>query len=114
MRMDEKHLKTLLLALLFQSPAYFIQSERELNRHYPDILLLERSPYKVTYQHLIELKYAKKSGKAALWEAKRAEGIAQVQGYWQLPEIAKLRNLSAWIFVTDGEQLEAIAVQPNA
>ena len=110
MRMDEKHLKTLLLALLFQSPAYFIQSERELNRHYPDILLLERSPYKVTYQHLIELKYAKKSGKAALWEAKRAEGIAQVQGYWQLPEIAKLRNLSAWVFVTDGEQLEAIAV----
>ena len=112
MRMDEKHLKTLLLALLFQSPAYFIQSERELNRHYPDILLLERSPYKVTYQHLIELKYAKKSGKAAVWEAKRAEGIAQVQGYWQLPEIAKLRNLSAWVFVTDGEQLEAIAVQP--
>ena len=112
MRMDEKHLKTLLLALLFQSPAYFIQSERELNRHYPDILLLERSPYKVTYQHLIELKYAKKSGKTALWEAKRAEGIAQVQGYWQLPEIAKLRNLSAWVFVTDGEQLEAIAVQP--
>ena len=110
MRMDEKHLKTLLLALLFQSPAYFIQSERELNRHYPDILLLERSPYKVTYQHLIELKYAKKSGKTALWEAKRAEGIAQVQGYWQLPEIAKLRNLSAWVFVTDGEQLEAIAV----
>ena len=110
MRMDEKHLKTLLLALLFQSPAYFIQSERELNRHYPDILLLERSPYKVTYQHLIELKYAKKSGKAAVWEAKRAEGIAQVQGYWQLPEIAKLRNLSAWVFVTDGEQLEAIAI----
>ena len=110
MRMDEKHLKTLLLALLFQSPAYFIQSERELNRHYPDILLLERSPYKVTYQHLIELKYAKKSGKSALWEAKRAEGIAQVQGYWQLPEIAKLRNLSAWVFVTDGEQLEAVSV----
>ena len=113
MQMDEKHLKTLLLALLFQSPAYFIQSERELNRHYPDILLLERSPYKVNYQHLIELKYAKKSGKAALWEAKRAEGIAQVQGYWQLPEIAKLRNLSAWVFVTDGEQLEAVSVQSH-
>ena len=114
MQMDEKHLKTLLLALLFQSPAYFIQSERELNRHYPDILLLERSPYKVHYQHLIELKYAKKSGKAAAWEAKRAEGIAQVQGYWQLPEIAKLRHLSAWLFVTDGERLEAIAVAAPA
>ena len=110
MGMDEKHIKTLLLALLFQSPAYFIQSERELNRHYPDILLLERSPYKVNYQHLIELKYVKKSGKAAAWEAKRAEGIAQVQAYLQLPEIATLKQLSAWVFISDGEQLEAVAV----
>lgn len=110
MGMDEKHIKTLLLALLFQSPAYFIQSERELNRHYPDILLLERSPYKVNYQHLIELKYVKKSGKAAAWEAKRAEGIAQVQAYLQLPEIAALKQLSAWVFISDGEQLEAVAV----
>ena len=110
MGMDEKHIKTLLLALLFQSPAYFIQSERELNRHYPDILLLERSPYKVNYQHLIELKYVKKSGKAAAWEAKRAEGIAQVQAYLQLPEIATLKQLFAWVFISDGEQLEAVAV----
>ena len=110
MGMDEKHIKTLLLALLFQSPAYFIQSERELNRHYPDILLLERSPYKVNYQHLIELKYVKKSGKAAAWEAKRAEGIAQVTAYLQLPEIAALKQLSAWVFISDGEQLEAVAV----
>ena len=110
MGMDEKHIKTLLLALLFQSPAYFIQSERELNRHYPDILLLERSPYKVNYQHLIELKYVKKSGKAAAWEAKRAEGIAQVTAYLQLPEIATLKQLSAWVFISDGEQLEAVAV----
>ena len=110
MGMDEKHIKTLLLALLFQSPAYFIQSERELNRHYPDILLLERSPYKVNYQHLIELKYVKKSGKTAAWEAKRAEGIAQVQAYLQLPEIAALKQLSAWVFISDGEQLEAVAV----
>ncbi len=113
MGMDEKHLKTLLLTLLYQSPAYFIQSERELNRHYPDILLLERSPYKVNYQHLIELKYAKKSGKTTVWEAKRAEGIAQVQGYLQLPNIAALPKLSAWVLVTDGEQVEAIAV-PSA
>ncbi len=110
MGMDEKHIKTLLLALLFQSPAYFIQSERELNRHYPDILLLERSPYKVNYQHLIELKYVKKSGKTAAWEAKRAEGIAQVTAYLQLPEIATLKQLSAWVFISDGEQLEAVAV----
>ncbi len=103
--LDEEHIKTILLALLYQSPAYFIQSEREMNRKYPDILLLERSPYKVNYQHLIELKYSKKGDKDKGFAAKRQEGIAQVQGYLQLPAIAALPKLSAWLLVTDGERV---------
>ncbi|OQX08069.1 MAG: AAA family ATPase, partial [Thiothrix lacustris] len=67
--LDEEHIKTILLALLYQSPAYFILSEREMDKKYPDILLLERSPYQVNYQHLIELKYCKKGDKQAGWEA---------------------------------------------
>ena len=106
LRMDEKHIKTLLLTLLYQFPVYFIQSEREMNRRYPDILLLERSPYAVNHQHLIELKYSKKGDKD--WDAKRAEGVAQVQGYLQLPEIAVLAKLSAWLLLTDGERLEVV------
>jgi hypothetical protein len=106
LRMDEKHVKTLLLTLLYQFPVYFIQSEREMNRRYPDILLLERSPYAVNNQHLIELKYSKKTDKD--WDSKRAEGIAQVQGYLQLPEIAALAKLSAWLLLTDGERLEVV------
>ncbi len=109
MNMDEKHIKVLLLTLLYQVPVYFIQSEREINRKYPDILLLERNPIVLPHQHLIELKYCKK-GKSADkyvgWEAKTKEGIAQVQGYLQLPEIARLKNLSAWLLVTDGERVD--------
>ncbi|OQX02302.1 MAG: AAA family ATPase, partial [Thiothrix lacustris] len=67
--LDEEHIKTILLALLYQSPAYFILSEREMDKKYPDIMLLERSPYQVNYQHLIELKYCKKGDKQAGWEA---------------------------------------------
>jgi hypothetical protein len=111
MGMDEKHVKVLLLTLLYQTQIYFIQSERELNRKYPDILLLERNPIAVPYQHLIELKYSKKSDKEAGWAAKKQEGIAQVQGYLQLPEIAKLKSLAAWVLVTDGEQIEALRIQ---
>ena len=103
--MDEKHIKTILLTLLYQSPAYFIQSEREIDRKYPDVMLLERSPYKVKHQHLIELKYSKKSDKDKGFEAKRQEGMAQVQGYLQLPTIAALPKLSAWLLVTDGERV---------
>ena len=104
--LDEEHIKTILLALLYQSPAYFILSEREMDKKYPDILLLERSPYKVNFQHLIELKYNKKGEGDKGWETKTQEGIQQVQGYLQLPSIAALKNLSAWLIVTDTQRVE--------
>ncbi|EIJ36299.1 AAA family ATPase [Thiothrix nivea] len=105
LKMDEKHLKVILLTLIYQTQIYFIHSEREMGRHYPDILLLERNPLKIPYQHLIELKYCKKGDKPAGWEAKRQEGINQVHGYLQLPEVAALRDLAAWVLVTDGESV---------
>jgi hypothetical protein len=49
---------------------------------------------------------AAKDDKVAGWQAKQQEGVAQVQGYLQLPEIAALKNLSAWLWVTDGERVE--------
>ena len=105
-RFDEKHVQSILLTLLYQSPVYFIQSEREMNRRYPDVLLLERSPYEVDHQHLIELKYTKKSAGDAGWQSKREEGKQQVSGYLSLPAIAALPKLSAWLLVTDGERVE--------
>jgi hypothetical protein len=105
-KLDEKHIKTLLLTLLYQFPIYFIHSEREMDRKYPDVLLLERSPFAVKHQHLIELKYAKKGDGAAGWEAKKQEGIEQVQAYLQLPAIAALPKLSAWLMLTDSERVE--------
>lgn len=107
---DEKHIKTLVLTLLYQASVYFIQSEREMNHKYPDILLLERSPFVVKHQHLIELKYAKRGEGAKGWEAKRQEGITQVQGYLQLADIAALPKLSAWVLLTDGERVETVKV----
>jgi hypothetical protein len=109
--MDEKHIKTLVLTLLYQSSVYFIQSEREMGHRYPDILLMERSPFAVKHQHLIELKYAKRGDGAKGWEAKRQEGIQQVQGYLQLPEIIALPKLSAWMLLADGERVEVVKVQ---
>ena len=109
-KLDEKHIKTLLLTLLYQFPIYFIQSEREMDKKYPDVLLVERSPFAVNHQHLIELKYAKKGDGEAGWKAKKQEGIEQVQGYLQLPSIAAMPKLRAWLMLTDGERVEVMAV----
>jgi hypothetical protein len=112
-QLNEKHIKTLLLTLLFQSPVYFIKSEPELNRHYPDILLLERSPFEVKHQHLIELKYCKQSERQKspeLWQRKLEEGIGQVRNYLQLPDVKALSRLSAWVLLTDGAEVMIQAV----
>jgi hypothetical protein len=52
-----------------------------------------------------------RDAKEAGWLAKKQEGLEQVQGYLQLPEIAALQNLAAWLLVTDGEQVEVVRVE---
>lgn len=56
MKMDEKHLKVVILSHLYQSEIYFIRNEPEMNKRYLDIMLLERNPFQVEHQFLFELK----------------------------------------------------------
>ncbi|MCI5223961.1 MAG: AAA family ATPase [Candidatus Electrothrix sp. AR4] len=110
MRMDEKHIKAVILTLLYQSEVYFIRSEAEVNNRYPDILLLERKPIAVRYQFLFELKYSKKKDGEKGMEAKRAEGVAQIRGYQELADIKRLPKLQSYLLLTDGTEIEAVAV----
>ncbi|MGB5686234.1 MAG: PD-(D/E)XK nuclease domain-containing protein, partial [Candidatus Electrothrix sp.] len=110
MRMDEKHIKTVILTLLYQSEVYFIRSEAEVNNRYPDILLLERNPIEVRYQFLFELKFSKKKDGAQGLAEKRAEGIAQIRGYQELADIKRLPKLQSYLLLTNGTEIEAVAV----
>jgi hypothetical protein len=57
----EKHLQTLMIGLLFPYETYYIHSEYEARRGYPDIFL-ERIPNRaMTFDIVFELKYVKKS-----------------------------------------------------
>ena len=111
MRMDEKHIKAVVLTLLYQSEVYFIRSEAEMNNRYPDILLLERNPIEVRYQFLFELKYSKKQEGKKGMEAKRVEGIKQIREYQQLEEIRKLPKLKSCLLLTNGTEIEAVEVR---
>ncbi|CAK8713641.1 AAA-ATPase-like domain-containing protein [Candidatus Electrothrix laxa] len=110
MNMDEKHIKAIILTLLYQSKAYYIKSEAEINRRYPDILLLERNPIRVNHQILLELKYSKKSRGPEEWKKKKDEGIRQVQEYLLLEDIRKMEKLKAFLLVTDGSEVEVVTV----
>ncbi|MEA3491724.1 MAG: AAA family ATPase [Campylobacterota bacterium] len=108
-RMDEKHIKSIMLTMLYSVNAYFIKSEPEYEGRYPDIMLLFRSPYKLKYQFLFELKYYKKS-KSQDREKKIAEGIEQIESYKNLDEIKELESLCSYIILSDGRDVEALKV----
>jgi hypothetical protein len=62
----EKHLQTLMVGLLFPYESYYIHSEYEAKRGYPDIFL-ERMPNKpLQFDIVLELKYVKKSAEKTL------------------------------------------------
>ncbi len=109
---SEKHLHTLLLTILNISDFYFIKSEMEVNKHYPDIMLLERSPFDVNFQYLFELKFCKKKDANTKnnWEQKKQQGIKQIQGYLQLADIKPLKNLKSYLIISNGDDLEMLLV----
>jgi Predicted AAA-ATPase/PD-(D/E)XK nuclease superfamily len=62
----EKHLQTLMIGLLYPYESYYIHSEYEARRGYPDIFL-ERMPDRPTkFDIVLELKYVKKSAEDTL------------------------------------------------
>jgi hypothetical protein len=111
MNMDEKHIKAVILTLLYQSEVYFIRSEPEINNRYPDIMLLERNPFKVEHQFLFELKYSKKKDGEKGWREKKEQGVRQIREYLGLEDILCLPKLKSYLLLTNGSDVEAIAVE---
>jgi hypothetical protein len=76
----EKHLQTLMIALLFPFKAFKIHSEYESKRTYPDIFLERIPDRKINYEVVLELKYVKKSAEDKLADVIQ-EAQTQLNGY---------------------------------
>jgi hypothetical protein len=76
----EKHLQTLMIALLFPYKAFRIHSEYESKRTYPDIFLERVPDRKIAHEIVLELKYVKKSAEDKLKDV-IAEAQTQLNGY---------------------------------
>jgi hypothetical protein len=71
---NEKHLKTLVIGMLFPYESYLIRSEMELNGRYVDVFL-ERIPQAdIKHEILLELKYVKKEN-AMKWADKDGKPV---------------------------------------
>lgn len=105
----EKHFQTLVLTVLNIADFYYIKSEQEYSKKYPDIMLLERKPFKVDYQYMFELKWVKK--KDNNYEKVKQDGINQIKDYLALSDIKELENLQSYLIVSDGTKLEMVKVE---
>ena len=106
----EKHLQTLMIGLLFPYESYYIHSEYEVKRGYPDIFL-ERMPHKpLKFDIVLELKYVKKSAVKKATEAGEdllakvvTQAEKQLDEYMKSPRFARPDVRGYYVVFLGGE-----------
>ena len=109
-RFDEKYVKVLFYSIVMNlKNAYWIKSEYEVEREYPDLLLIPRQQDKGYYSIMIEFKYLKKGEEGKL-EEKQEEARNQINRYSEYEEIKSIENLKKYsvIAVVDEVNVEVI------
>ena len=95
---DEKYIKIMFYCILMNFEMYWIKSEMEIKRNYPDILLIPRDLNNNYYSIMIEFEYLKKGEENKLKE-KQEEAKEQIIRYSNFEEIKSLENLKKFTVV---------------
>ena len=98
----EKHLQTLMIALLFPYKAFKIHSEYEAKRTYPDIFLERIPDRKINHEVVLELKYVKKSASDTLKTVIK-EAQEQLNGYMKTERFSRPDVRGYYIVFLGGE-----------
>jgi hypothetical protein len=106
MGFDEKYFQVITLSLLSFAEFYFIDSQPEKNKKYPDILLVGRDD-KVPHNYLLELKWVKGKGD---YEAIKKAGIEQVKGYLKLDKVKTIPKLRSFLIMGSKDGVEFLEV----
>ena len=103
---DEKHFQSIVLAFLSFAEFYFIESQPEKNRKYPDMLLVGRDE-KVPNNYMFELKWVKAKDN---YETLKKKGIEQVKGYLELDKIKTIPKLRSFVMIGSKDGVEFVEV----
>ena len=103
-KFDEKYVKLIFYCIVMNLKMYRVKSEMEVQRKYPDILLIPRDISKNYKEIMIEFKYLKKEEKGRLKE-KQEEAKKQIKEYMNFEEIKELKNLNSYIVVAVNDEL---------
>ena len=107
-RLDEKHVKMALMALLVPTGVYSVYSEYTLGQEYADIVMFRRPPImEPKRQYIFELKYLKKGEENLLPEVAE-EGRSQLRRYLSHPTLARHDDFTAFLWVVVGYEVKLL------
>ena len=97
-KFDEKYIKLIFYCLAMNMNIYSTKSEMEVNRNYPDILLVPRDSSKGYKAVMVEFKYLKK-GETGKLEEKQKEAREQIERYSSFDDIKDIQGLRKYTIV---------------
>lgn len=103
-KFDEKYVKLVFYCIAMNLKVYSVKSEMEVERMYPNILLVPRDRNRGYYSVMIEFKYLKKGEENNLKEIQK-EARNQIEQYAKLDEIKNLQNLHKYTIVALNSQI---------
>ena len=103
-KFDEKYIKLIFYCIAINLKIFRLKSEMEVQRKYPDILLIPKNQTKGYKGIMIEFKYLKKEQAEKLQE-KQEEARKQIEEYAELEEIKDIPNLNCYTIVAVNDKL---------
>ena len=103
-RFDEKYIKIIFYCIAMNFNIYWIKSELEVNRKYPDLVLIPRDNEKRYKAVMMEFKYLKKEEKSKIEEVKES-AIAQIKEYSEFEEIKAIKDLNKYVVIAVNDEI---------
>ena len=103
-RFDEKYVKLIFFCIAMNLKIFRLKSEMEVQRKYPDILLIPKDQSKGYKGVMIEFKYLKKEEAGKLKE-KQEEAKKQIKEYGEFEEIKDIKNIYKYTVVAVNDEI---------
>ena len=104
MQFSEKYVKLIFYCIAMNLKIFRLKSEMEVERKYPDILLIPKDRSKGYKGVMIEFKYLKKGEENKLQE-KQKEAREQIKEYGEFEEIKELENIYKYTVVAVNDKI---------
>ena len=103
-KFDEKYVKLIFYCIAMNLKIFRLKSEMEVQRKYPDILLIPTDKSKDYKAVMIEFKYLKKE-ESNLLQKKQEEARKQIEEYAKFEEIKEIQNLNKYTVVAVNDKI---------